>query len=58
MFLAADEALAGLIAVADPVKATTPEALSLLRRSGLRIIMATGRCGRHCTDDRPRDRHR
>jgi Cu+-exporting ATPase len=42
MFLAADGALAGLIAVADPVKATTPEALAILRRSGLRIIMATG----------------
>ena len=42
MFLAADGALAGLVAVADPVKATTPEALTLLRRSGLRIVMATG----------------
>ncbi|MGQ0430522.1 MAG: copper-transporting P-type ATPase [Gammaproteobacteria bacterium] len=42
MFLAADDALVGLIAVADPVKATTPEALAILRRSGLRIIMATG----------------
>ncbi|MGH8131261.1 MAG: copper-transporting P-type ATPase [Steroidobacteraceae bacterium] len=42
MFLAADGKLAGLIAVADPVKATTPEALGILRRSGLRIIMATG----------------
>jgi Cu+-exporting ATPase len=42
MFLAADGGLAGLIAVADPVKATTPEALDLLRRAGLRIVMATG----------------
>ncbi len=42
MFLAVDGALAGLVAVADPVKATTPEALENLRRSGLRIIMATG----------------
>jgi P-type Cu+ transporter len=42
MFLAADGALAGLVAVADPIKATTPEALSLLRRSGVRIVMATG----------------
>jgi Cu+-exporting ATPase len=42
MFMAADGALAGMIAVADPVKATTPEALAVLRRSGLRIIMATG----------------
>jgi Cu+-exporting ATPase len=42
MFLAADRRLAGLIAVADPVKATTREALTALRASGLRIIMATG----------------
>src|SRR5262245_43365048 len=42
MFLAADGVLAGLVAVADPVKGTTPEALMLLRRSGLRIVMATG----------------
>jgi Cu+-exporting ATPase len=42
MFLAADRALAGLIAVADPVKATTSEALATLRAAGLRIIMATG----------------
>jgi Cu+-exporting ATPase len=42
MFLAADGALAGLVGVADAVKVTTPEALTLLRRSGLRIIMATG----------------
>jgi Cu+-exporting ATPase len=42
MFLAADGAVAGLIAVADPVKTTTPEALAALRASGLRIIMATG----------------
>ena len=42
VFLAANRALAGLIAVADPVKATTPEALATLRASGLRIVMATG----------------
>ncbi|MGH8134727.1 MAG: heavy metal translocating P-type ATPase [Steroidobacteraceae bacterium] len=42
MFLAMDGALAGLVAVADPVKATTPEALAMLRASGFRIIMATG----------------
>jgi Cu+-exporting ATPase len=42
MFMAADGALAGLIAVADPVKASTPEALASLRRQGLRIVMATG----------------
>ena len=42
MFLAADGALGGLIAVADPVKATTSEALEALRTAGLRIVMATG----------------
>jgi Cu+-exporting ATPase len=42
MFLAADRWLVGLIAVADPVKATTGEALDALRAAGLRIVMATG----------------
>ena len=42
MFLAVDGALAGLIAVADPVKASTPEAIAALRAAGLRVVMATG----------------
>ncbi|KIN91851.1 copper-translocating P-type ATPase [Thauera sp. SWB20] len=42
MYLAAEGVLVGLIAVADPIKASTPEALDALRASGLRIIMATG----------------
>jgi Cu+-exporting ATPase len=42
VFVAVDGRLAGLIAVADPIKDSTPEALGLLRASGLRIIMATG----------------
>ena len=42
MHLAVDGALAGLLAVSDPVKASTPEALAALRGSGLRIVMATG----------------
>ncbi len=42
MHLGVDGKLAGLLAVADPIKATTEEALSALRKSGLRIIMATG----------------
>ncbi len=42
VFLAVDGALAGLIAVADPVKETTLEALSALRAEGLEIIMLTG----------------
>jgi len=42
MYLAADAHLAGLLAVSDPIKASTPEALRALRASGLRVIMATG----------------
>ena len=42
MHLAVDGQLAGLLAVSDPIKATTPDALAALRKSGLRIVMATG----------------
>jgi Cu+-exporting ATPase len=42
MFLAVDGALAGLIAVADRIKADTPAALDTLRREGLRVVMLTG----------------
>ena len=42
MHLAVDGALAGLLSVSDPVKAKTADALASLRKSGLRIIMATG----------------
>lgn len=42
MHLAADGRLLGLLAVADPVKDSTPEALDVLRQAGLRVIMATG----------------
>ena len=42
MFMGVDGALAGLIAVADPVKDSTPEAIRALRDDGVRIIMATG----------------
>ncbi|HEX8612079.1 MAG TPA: copper-translocating P-type ATPase [Telluria sp.] len=42
VFLAADGRLAGLVALADQVKAGTPQALRALRDAGLRIIMATG----------------
>ena len=42
MFVAIDSALAGLIAVADPIKDTTPAALARLHASGLQIVMATG----------------
>ncbi len=42
MYLAVDGKLAGLLAVADPIKATTKDALVALRAAGLRVIMATG----------------
>ena len=42
MFLAVDGKLAGLLAVADPIKSTTAEALAQLRNEGVRIVMATG----------------
>ena len=42
MHLAVDGRLAGLLAVSDPVKATTADALASLRKAGLRIVMATG----------------
>ncbi len=42
MFVARGAKLLGFIAVADPVKASTPAALQALRASGLRIVMLTG----------------
>ncbi len=42
MFLAVDGALAGLLAVSDPVKPTTAEALQALQAAGVRVVMATG----------------
>jgi Cu+-exporting ATPase len=42
MFLGVDGKLAGLVAVADPVKATAAEAIAKLHALGLKIVMATG----------------
>ncbi len=42
VFVAVDGAAAGLIAVADPVKATAAEAVRALHAEGLRIVMLTG----------------
>jgi Cu+-exporting ATPase len=42
MYVAIDGRLAGLLAVADPVKATTAEALARLQAQGLHIVMLTG----------------
>lgn len=42
IYVATDGQLAGLIAISDPLKATTPEALKALREAGIRIVMLTG----------------
>ena len=42
MFVAVDGALAGFIAVADPVRANAKASITALRRQGLRVIMLTG----------------
>jgi P-type Cu+ transporter len=42
MFAAVDDRLAGMIAVADPIKTSTPAALATLRADGIRIVMLTG----------------
>jgi Cu+-exporting ATPase len=42
MYLAVNGELAGLLAVSDPIKTSTPEALEVLKAAGLRIVMATG----------------
>jgi P-type Cu+ transporter len=42
MHLAVDGQLMGLLAVSDPIKASTPEALATLKAAGIRIVMATG----------------
>ncbi len=42
MYLASGNQLLGVLAVSDPVKATTPEALDQLRAAGVRVVMATG----------------
>ena len=42
MFVAVDSRIAGLLGVADPIKASTPEALSQLRAAGVHVVMLTG----------------
>ena len=42
MHLAVDQRLAGILAVSDPVKATTAAALASLSEAGIRVVMATG----------------
>ena len=42
MFVAIDGAPAGLLGVADPIKASTPEAIRTLHDEGIRVVMMTG----------------
>jgi P-type Cu+ transporter len=42
MFVLVDEKPAGLIGVADPIKESTPEAITQLHAEGIRIVMLTG----------------
>jgi len=42
IFAAVDGKPAGIIAIADPIKATTPEAIEALKTAGIEIVMLTG----------------
>jgi Cu+-exporting ATPase len=42
MFVAVDGRPAGFISVADPIKASTPEAIRLLHEAGVKVVMLTG----------------
>jgi Cu+-exporting ATPase len=42
MFVAVNKVAAGLVAVEDPIKASTPDAVHALREQGLRVVMVTG----------------
>jgi P-type Cu+ transporter len=42
VFVAIDGRLAGLLAVTDPIKETTPAAIEVLHAAGIRIVVATG----------------
>jgi P-type Cu+ transporter len=42
LFVSVDASAAGVLAIADPVKATTAAAVAALRKDGIRIVMLTG----------------
>jgi Cu+-exporting ATPase len=42
MFVAVDDRAAGLVAVSDPIKPSTQEAIEILHREGIRVVMLTG----------------
>ena len=45
MFVVVDRKAAGLIAIADPIKQSTPEAIRALHGDGIRVVMLTGDSG-------------
>jgi P-type Cu+ transporter len=42
LFLSLDGIIAGILAIADPIKASTPDALKRLKADGIRVVMLTG----------------
>jgi P-type Cu+ transporter len=42
IFMAVDQRVAGVLAIADPIKSSTPEALAALKAEGVRVVMLTG----------------
>ncbi|MCM8731599.1 heavy metal translocating P-type ATPase [Hephaestia sp. GCM10023244] len=42
IFMGIDSRVAGVFAIADPIKPTTPEALAALRADGIKVVMLTG----------------
>ncbi len=42
IFVAVDGKPAGIVAIADPIKATTPAAIRALKEAGIRVVMLTG----------------
>jgi Cu+-exporting ATPase len=42
LFAAVDGKVAGILGIADPIKATTPQALKELKAAGVRVVMLTG----------------
>ena len=42
MYVVIEKKIGGLLGVADPIKASTPDAIRRLHEDGIRIIMLTG----------------
>ncbi len=42
IFVAVDGRAAGIVAIADPIKSTTPTAIAALKAAGMRVVMLTG----------------